>query len=352
VSGSGLALSADYYRQVVALLLSARWPGLPHAAARLGGGSEVLGLDDEQSRDHDWGLRLTLLVDLEMAEPVDRYLEQVLPERHAGWPVRFATSGDPRIRHRVEVDTVDGFAQARLGLDPTRAWAPADWLTLTGQAVLEVTAGAVFADTTGQLTALRDRLGWYPEDVWRFVVAADWARIGEELPLLGRTGHRGDDLGSRVILGRLVQAAVHLGFLLERSWPPYPKWAGVMFAALPSASAAAPALSSALQAEDWRTRQDSFCQALEVLHALQRSVGLPTSGDVVEPFHTRPYRTVHHDVTRQLIGSITDPEIRSLDAGIGCIEQLTDNVTVLTNPRLRSTTVASLEPADPHPGGH
>lgn len=88
-----------------------------------------------------------------------------------------------------------------------------------------------------------------------------------------------------------------------------------------------------------------------MLHAIHRSVGLPTSGNVVEPFHTCPYRTVHHDVTRQLIGSMTDPEIRSLDAGSGCIEQLTDNVTVLTNPRLRSTPVASLEPGDPHPGG-
>jgi len=352
VSGSGLALSADYYLQVVAPLLFARWPGLPLAAARLGGGSEVLGLADEQSRDHDWGLRLTLLVDRDTVEPIDRYLQQVLPEQYAGWPVRFATTRDPRVRHRVEVDTLDGFARSRLGLDPAQPWSAVDWLTLTGQAVLEVTAGAVFADTTGRLTALRDRLGWYPDDVWRFVVAADWARIGEELPLLGRTGQLGDDLGSRVILGRLIQAAVHLGFLLERSWPPYPKWAGTAFAALPSAAATVPALRSALRAEDSQTRQDTFCQALEMLHALQRSVGLPTSGDVVVPFHTRPYRTVHRDVTRLLIDSVTDPGIRALTAGIGSVEQLTDNVTVLTNPRLRTTAVASLEDADPRPGVH
>jgi len=46
VHTSGLKLPGDYYREVVAALLAARWPGMPHAAARLGSGSDVLGLDD------------------------------------------------------------------------------------------------------------------------------------------------------------------------------------------------------------------------------------------------------------------------------------------------------------------
>ena len=54
---TGCELSRRFYDAVVAPLLLSHWPGLPHAAARIGAGSEVLGLDDEMSRDHDWGLR-------------------------------------------------------------------------------------------------------------------------------------------------------------------------------------------------------------------------------------------------------------------------------------------------------
>jgi hypothetical protein len=45
----GLELSEGFYREAVAPLLPA---DLPHSAALLGSGSEVLGFDDEMSRDH------------------------------------------------------------------------------------------------------------------------------------------------------------------------------------------------------------------------------------------------------------------------------------------------------------
>ena len=91
-STSGLELSAAYHREVVAPLLERRLSGLPYAAARLGSGSDVLGFDDVQSRDHDWGLRLTLLVEGGAAGEVDALLERELPTQWRGHPVRFATT--------------------------------------------------------------------------------------------------------------------------------------------------------------------------------------------------------------------------------------------------------------------
>jgi hypothetical protein len=51
----GAELARRFFTDVVEPLLSHALPGLGYAAARLGSGSDVLGLDDEMSRDHDWG---------------------------------------------------------------------------------------------------------------------------------------------------------------------------------------------------------------------------------------------------------------------------------------------------------
>ena len=83
---------------------------------------------------------------------------------------------------------------------------------MTGQAALEITAGAVFVDETGELTRLRDALEWYPDDLWRHVIACDWQRLDQELPLMSRAGERGDDLGSRV-----VAAAVNTRWATRRA---------------------------------------------------------------------------------------------------------------------------------------
>ncbi|MFI7996080.1 DUF4037 domain-containing protein, partial [Acinetobacter baumannii] len=64
---------------------------------------------------------------------------------------------------------------------------------------MTVTAGAVFQDDFGEVTALRNRLSYFPRDVWLYKLAAQWGRIAEERAYIGRTGDVGDELGSRVI---------------------------------------------------------------------------------------------------------------------------------------------------------
>ncbi len=58
---SGLELSRQFYSEAVRPILDARFSSLPHSAALLGRGSEVLGYDDEMSTDHDWKPRPALL---------------------------------------------------------------------------------------------------------------------------------------------------------------------------------------------------------------------------------------------------------------------------------------------------
>ncbi|WP_020144313.1 DUF4037 domain-containing protein [Terracoccus sp. 273MFTsu3.1] len=335
MSPSGTELSRAYLDEIVEPLVRGRWPGMPCAAARLGSGSDVLGLDDAMSRDHDWGLRLNLLVPDDVVIAVDDHLAEQLPESFAGHPTRFATTWDPAVRHRVQVETARDLAVSRLGVDPTRDLTVDEWLSLTGQAVLEVTGGEVFVDDVGELDGIRQRLEWYPDDVWRHVVATDWARLGQELPFVGRTAERGDELGSRVVAARLAGIAMHLGHLVERRWPPYAKWLGTSFARLPRAAAALAPLDRALAAPDWRQREAGLVEALRLLAAVQGDAGLPTTAEPVEPFWDRPYRGVRAAVVDALEASVTDPVVRALARGVGSAEQWSDNVDVLVDASLR-----------------
>ena len=331
----GADFSRVYWADVVEPIVRRRWPGMPCGAGRFGSGSDVLGLDDEMSRDHDWGLRLNLLVPQGLVAEVDAHLTAALPDAVAGLPTRFATTWDPTVRHRVQVQSARDLAVSRLGVDPTGPLGVADWLALTGQAVLEVTAGDVFSDDAGELAAIRRTLAWYPDDVWRYVVATDWARLAQELPFVGRTGERGDDLGSRVVAARLAQVALHLAHLLDRRWPPYAKWLGTSAAGLPRTGGVVAPLVNALRGDTWREREDGLVAALRLLGNAQGRSGLPSVDDPVEPFWDRPYRGVRKAVVSSLEDGITDPVVRALPRGVGSAEQWSTNVDVLVNPSRR-----------------
>lgn len=336
---TGCELSRRFYDAVVAPLLLSHWPGLPHAAARIGAGSEVLGLDDEMSRDHDWGLRLNVLVAQDLCRPVQALLDEQLPETYAGLPVAFAYTGSSEVRHRVEVATPSDFARSRLGIHPRPAPTTSDWLSFTGQAVLEVTAGPVFTDTDGALTEIRAALEWYPDDLWRYIVACDWMRLDQEMPLMSRAGDRGDDLGSRVIAARLVDVAMHLGFMLERQWPPYAKWRGTAFLRLPRASAAHGELAAVLQATTWQQRQMNLARALDVLASVQGAAGLPSPEPATIGFWERPYLHTNQELVDDVLDGISDESVRTLPTGLGSIEQRTSNVDLLVDSHRRRSHI-------------
>ncbi len=335
----GLALSRDYHAAVVGPLLDRWCPSVAYAAARVGAGSDVLGLDDTTSRDHDWGLRLQVFVAPDDVAGVRAALDAHLPAEHRGLPTRIRYTGATHPTSGVDVLTVAGFARDLLGFDPRHAPTTEDWLSLTGQAALEVTAGEVFADGPGDLTRLRGALAWYPDDVWRYVVACDWQRLDEELPLMGRAGDRGDELGSRVIAARLVDVAVHLAFTLCRTWVPYPKWRGTLLRRLPIAAHVVGPLEVALAAGSWQERGEALRVALEALAGLQGRAGLPTCEPAVVDFYDRPYLCVAPDLVPAGVATITDPVLRALPAGLGSAEQRGDNVAVLVDARRRRAAI-------------
>ena len=299
----------------------------------------MLGLDDEMSRDHDWGCRLTLLVDEDDRDQVpriSRMLEERLPERFGEFPVRFPVTWDSSVSHKVEVATVVDFVASRLGVDPTGGLSVLDWLSMTGQSVLEVTAGPVFTDRTHTLAAVRTLLAWYPADVELYVLAAGWQRLCQLLPMVGRSAEAGDELGSRLLSAGLAGDLLWLAFMLSRRWAPYAKWRGTAFRSLPVAARLGPLLDAASAAPGWRERETALATACEVLLGIQREQGRPAPESAVIPFFDRPYRTVDQAVPEGLLSCITDPDVARLPPMVGSIEQWVDCTDVLASPGRRA----------------
>ena len=332
---TGADLARSYFEEVVEPLLAARFDDLPFAAGRFGGGSDVLGLDDATSRDHDWGLRLSLLVPPSAVNAVESELERSLPSTFRGLPTRFAFTGETTERHRVEVSSVSAFAHALLGFDPRATPSVSDWLSLSGQAVLEVLGGPVFVDHTGELREVHHALAWYPDDLWRYVIACDWIRITQELPLMGRAADVNDDTGARIITARIAHVVMHLTYLLARRWPPYAKWFGTVFRTLPDTETVSAAVEELLASPDSASRHRAIAAALDALLQQQQALGLTQASPSTVPFWDRPHLQVNPALISELLEPIRDADVRTLHPGRGSIEQRTDNVDVLVDPAAR-----------------
>ena len=186
----GAQLSGAFYREVVRPLL---W-GSAHSAALLGWGSEVLGYDTERSTDHGWGPRLLVFIDDAGVEEVSRRLDQRLPERFRGWPVRYGWD-DVEAMHHVTVTTLASWLIDHLGVNAAAGMSTIDWLITPQQRLLGVVGGAVYADDSGALQGLRRSLSWYPDQVWRWLLACQWHRLAQEEAFVARSAEAGDEIG-------------------------------------------------------------------------------------------------------------------------------------------------------------
>lgn len=339
----GRELSGSFYRECVRPLLAAAFPCLEYAAALLGPGSDVLGFDSAMSTDHDWGPRFWLLLkadDLGMGEQIDQLLRQQLPPSFAGYPVSISEpSGPPLPDHRIVINSLRNLVRDYLDYDLENDMTAADWLAISSQQLREMTSGVVHHDGVGELTALRERLRWYPYDVHLYLLAAGWHRIGQEEHLMPRAGFMGDELGSSLIAARLVRDAMNLCFLYEKHYATYPKWFGMAFKQLACAAQFELLFAPVLRAETWQARQAALCPIYTALAELHNRSGLADALDPEpRPFHDRPFLVSDADrFARALIAQIRDPEVIAIAQNglIGSIDQFSDSTDLRTHARWR-----------------
>ena len=358
----GIQLNELFYREIVQPILEEDFPSLAHSAALIGYGSDVLGYDTPTSMDHNWGLRLKIfLTPADCAKHRDELLKslrQKLPHSFRGFSVGFSepdwndggtqrmqTDENGPVNHLIRAGTIREFIESSLGVDPFGGITPVDWLTFPEQALIEITGGKVYHDEL-DLASVRAKFAYYPRDVWLYRMAAQWQRISQEEPFVGRAGDVGDDVGSRIIAARLARDVMRLCFLIEKQYAPYSKWFGTAFARLSCASRLTPILDRALAASEWRVRETYLAEAYSIAAEMHNALGIT---EPIEPtitnFFSRPYHVISAGRFVQAICAvIEDEQLKSL-APIGGIDQFSDSTDLLDNTPLarRSRVLYEME---------
>ena len=342
----GLKLSRLFYKSEVKPILDQAFPRLSHAAALIGWGSEVLSWDTPVSRDHHWGPRVLLFLSEKdyprLKDKIGEVLSAELPYEFMGYSTNYSKPEPNGVRHPVKINsgpvdhminvyTVRSFFKARLGFDLKRKITIADWLTFPQQRLLELISGEVYHDGLGQLSEARERLRYYPRDVWLYMMAAQWTRISQEEAFVGRAGDVGDELGSQIVAARMVREIIKLSFLIEQTYAPYSKWLGTAFSKLKIAKRLTPVLRRALLAKTWKSREKWLSEAYSMIarrhNALKITEPLPTA---VSGYYGRPYAVIFGERFADAIKqAIKDPGVKKIKIDIGSIDQFTDSTDVI-----------------------
>ena len=226
---------------------------LPHlAAGLLGSGSECFGFDDAVSRDHDFEPGFCIFLPGE--DVVDRRAGFQLERAYAKLPREFEGVSRPMLlpvggARRGVLRTGEFFTE-KVGA-PDGALTLGQWLSLPEQALAEATNGEVYFDNAGELSAIRERLAYFPEDV-------RLKRLAGHLLLMAQSGQynyvrclaHGEPAAAQMAVGEFVKSALSAVFLLNRRYQPYYKWSFRALRGLPLLSELAAPLEALLTTDN------------------------------------------------------------------------------------------------------
>lgn len=224
----GLELSRKYYEEFGKEVLEAQFSEvLPFLAVGLAGcGSECLGFDDGVSADHDFEPGFCIFLPDE--NTVDRRTAFLLERAYAKLPKEFMgftrSPLSPVGGNRHGVLRMEDFFLERVGSGDGRLTLR-EWFTLPEQGLLEATNGEVFFDNLGQFSEIRQRLGYFPEDVRLKKLAGHLLLMGQAGQYnYGRCVTRNDTAAAQMAVFEFTKSALHAIYLLNRVYMPYYKW--------------------------------------------------------------------------------------------------------------------------------
>jgi hypothetical protein len=336
----GMQLCHDFYFEIVAPLMEKHFPEIRYSAARLGGGSDVLGFDDHRSPDHDWGPQVDLFLSSEdfeaSGDEIYNLLAEKLPFTFKGFSTHFDDDylmGDRKkypIIHRARIHSIDSYFTDYLGFNPVNGVSEIDWLRTPEQKLRTIRSGKIFHDGLSALQEIKNKLNWYPDDLWLYILACQWRRIDQEEPFVARCGDVGDELGSRIVAARQVKEIMHLCFFIEKEFAPYIKWFGTAFSRLQCAQKLQPLLERIFQQDHWKDRENILSEVYLILAEMHNNLSVT---EYIEPkianFHDRPYAVPQSDrYVQALLRKVQSPRLKSLIRPIGSVNQFTDSTDI------------------------
>ena len=170
-------VSRDFFNEIVKPILEREFPKETARTAFgvFGLGSDALGLDDEYSQDHHWGLRINALMPDELlathGEEIQRVVSKNLPSTYRGKNLREGHEGGKALA----LDGLQTFFSRALGIDHLPE-TYREWLELPEEEIIHFINGEVWHDPAGDFTAIRKTFSnYYPEPV-RLRRIAHWCR--------------------------------------------------------------------------------------------------------------------------------------------------------------------------------
>jgi hypothetical protein len=226
----GLEIARDFFFSWGRPFLSAQFPDLAGriAAGRLSG-SDVLGGDDEVSRDHNWGPQFDLFLSAQdfaaFGERLSQTMNAAAPNPWKGY--RLDGAGD----QSVQVYSVPGWFRKYLKVERI-PFAAEDWPLTSLESILYfLRHGEIWMDGTGEFGRCRSALHEYPDEMLRVRLAEECFCVWHhgEYNFVQRMARRRDPIAIAMCLGEFVTGVMRIVLLMGRDFTPYWKWLAFEF---------------------------------------------------------------------------------------------------------------------------
>ncbi len=259
-AANGIDLCRDYYETCVAPMITGQYPLLKdHICAGLWGeGSDAYGYDDLESRDHDWGPGVMLMIDdeelyKEHAESLRSSLIKLAEETETF--KGYAPDVSSILRGRRGVFETRAYLKEKLGesfaayvlgevihenstkphdevsADDNRKLLPESnnsglYISVPEYILSSLTNGEIWTDPSGVMTKVRNRLKeYYPDDLKKSMLKQQCALFSQNAQYnFLRMMRRQDPSTALMMLSDGMKCAARIIYILNSRYVPHDKW--------------------------------------------------------------------------------------------------------------------------------